>query len=206
MGFVENKKFYEGIVYEWNLPTGHSCPYAKSCKVSVNKETGKFKNESDLYYCYAAKPERFPGVRDSRWANFEKSKAGEIQIPKKAKHIRIHASGDFYSQKYFDLWLQIARENPSIEFWAYTKSLRFWIKRENEIPKNLELTASFGGHDDNLIIEKKLKNAQVFPRVQAVPASMPIDHNDSYARNKKVKAFALIDNSKVSKKGFIDER
>ena len=36
-------------------------------------------------------------------------------------------SGDFFNQKYFDMWLQIAKDNPTIEMWAYTKSLQYWV-------------------------------------------------------------------------------
>ena len=40
MKFIRNKKYYTGIVYEWNLPTGVTCPFAKECKVSVDRVTG----------------------------------------------------------------------------------------------------------------------------------------------------------------------
>ena len=59
--------------------------------------------------CYAAAAERFPGVRDARWRNLDAvKKAKDIvalinpAIPKKADRIRIHGSGDFFKQSYFD--------------------------------------------------------------------------------------------------------
>lgn len=198
MGFVKNTKYYRDTVYEWNIPTGSTCPYAKDCKVTVDRTTGKFKNESKEYYCYASKPERFPGVREHRWKNFEESKKGNIVIPKDCQRVRIHASGDFYSQAYFDLWLDIARKNPNIEFWAYTKSLRFWVKRKDEIPSNLVLTASYGGYDDNLIKEHNFKNVIVYKSKEDVPKERPIDTNDDYARMKDIN-FALVDNQKKGK-------
>ncbi len=41
--------------------------------------------------------------------------------------IRIHASGEFYSATYVDKWSEIARRNPGVTFYAYTRS---WRKAE----------------------------------------------------------------------------
>jgi hypothetical protein len=35
--------------------------------------------------------------------------------------IRIHATGDFYSQSYLNKWIEIAAALPSVDFYAYTK-------------------------------------------------------------------------------------
>lgn len=195
MKFVKNSKYYRGIVYEWNLPTGSTCPFAKECKVTVDRHTGKFTNESQQYRCYAASPERFPAVREHRWKNYEHVKAGKKPIlPKDCKAVRIHASGDFFNQAYFDLWVEVCKQYPHVEFWAYTKSLNYWIKRLPDIPRNLELTASKGGRLDNLIEQYNLKHTIVYNDTKDVPEGMPIDTNDDCARNKKIKVFALIDN------------
>lgn len=194
MKFVKNTRYYRGTVYEWNLPTGSTCPFALECKVTVDRHTGKFDIYRGQYKCYAAGPERFPGVREHRWKNFEHTKDGNKPIlPKDCKAVRIHASGDFYNQKYFDMWVEIANENPNVEFWAYTKSLNYWIKRINEIPNNLVLTASRGGRLDYLIDEYGLKNVTIFKSRFDVPNGMPIDTNDDWARTSNIN-FALIDN------------
>ncbi len=193
MKFVKNTKYYTGVVYEWNLPTGHTCPFASECLVKVNRQTGKFDNKSNLYRCYSANPERFPSVREHRWNNFEYVLNGNKPIlPKDCKSVRIHASGDFFNQKYFDMWLEIAMENPNIEFWAYTKSLKYWVNRINNIPNNLILTASYGGKNDELIQEYNLKHSIV---IKQPKEDMPIDVNDDYARKPNVN-FYLLDNFK----------
>ncbi len=198
--FVENKKYYSGVVYEWNLPTGSTCPFALECKVTVDRMTGKFDVKKGQYRCYAASPERFPAVREHRWNNFDYVRAGGIpEIPSKVKAIRIHAAGDFFNQKYFDMWVELAKSNPIIEMWAYTKSLRYWVSRINEIPDNLILTASYGGREDNLIKEYNLKNVKVYPNKEEVPEHRPIDYNDDWARKPLIN-FALLDNMKNSKK------
>jgi len=203
MKFIKNTKYYTGVVYEWNLPTGHTCPFALECLVKVNKETGKFENKSNAYKCYAAAPERFPGVRNHRWNNYEYVLNGNKPIlPKDCKAVRIHASGDFFNQSYFDMWIEIAKENQTIEFWAYTKSLKYWVHRLNDIPNNLVLTASQGGRNDELIEQYNLKNVIVYPRIDLVPNERPIDNNDDWAR-KPIINFALLDNQKVKKKSEI---
>lgn len=198
--FVKNKRYYIGTVYEWNLPTGTTCPFALECKVTVDRLSGKFDIKKGQYRCYAASPERFPAVREHRWKNFELVKQGIVPtIPKDCKAIRIHASGDFFNQDYFDMWLQIARDNPSIEMWAYTKSIQYWVNRLGLIPDNLILTASYGGRQDHLIEQYGLKNVKVYTGRLLVPADRPIDNNDTYARIPNIN-FALLDNMKVPKK------
>jgi len=193
MKFLRKTKYYEGIVYEWNLPSGFTCPFAMECLVKVDRHTGKFDNKSKAYRCYSAMQERFPAVRNHRWANFDFLRdGGKPEIPKKAEAVRIHMSGDFYSQDYFDMWLDICNENPKIEFWAYTKSLKYWVKRINEIPDNLILTASKGGRNDNLIDEYNLKNVEII-KTKEDAKEKPIDTCDDQARIPNVN-FCLLDN------------
>ena len=201
--FVRKTKYYRGVVYEFNLPTGTTCPFALECKVTVDRRTGKFDVKDGAYRCYAASAERFPGVRKHRWDNFEYVKNGGIpKIPNKCESIRIHMSGDFFNQKYFDMWVQLAKDNPNIEMWAYTKSVRYWVNRLGDIPNNLVLTASYGGREDNLIEEYNLKNVIVYPSIDDVPDDRPIDNNDDWARKPDIN-FALLDNMKVPKKSAI---
>jgi hypothetical protein len=200
--FIKNKKYYRDTVYEWNLPTGTTCPFALECKVSVDRLTGKFDIKKGQYRCYAASPERFPAVREHRWKNFELVKNNiKPDLPKDCKAVRIHAAGDFFNQAYFDLWIDIAKENPGIEFWAYTKSIGYWINRINEIPENLVLTASYGGRQDELIEKYNLKSVKVYPSKEAVPIGVGIDQNDDLARTPNIN-FALLDNMKVKKKSI----
>lgn len=201
MKFTRKTEYYTGVVYEWNLPTGWTCPYAKECLVKVNRETGKFTNDSDSYRCYAASAERFPGVRNMRWNNFTfASNGGVPELPKKAEHVRIHSSGDFFSQKYFDMWLQLCRDNPDVEFWAYTKSLKYWVARIDEIPSNLVLTASYGGKTDHLIEEYNLKHTIVIPSKKFMENDWPIDYNDDEARIPNVNFYLLDNNNKENRK------
>ena len=198
--FVKNKTYYTGTVYEWNLPTGSTFPFALECKVTVDRATGKFDIARGQYKCYAASPERFPGVREHRWKNFDFVRYGGVpSIPKGCKSIRLHAAGDFFNQAYFDMWLEIAKNNPEVEMWAYTKSISYWVNRIDNIPENLVLTASYGGKQDELIDWHNLKNVRVYSDPDQVPEDRPIDNNDDWARVPGVN-FALLDNFKHKKK------
>lgn len=210
MKFSKNTKYYDDIVYEWNLPSGHTCPSAIECLVKVDRKFGKFTNKSKSFKCYAA-AERFPNTRELRWSNFESATKGILpEITLKMNAIRIHASGDFFNQEYFDLWLETCKKHPNVEFWAYTKSLNFWINRIDEIPSNLTLTASRGGKFDDYIEEYNLKNVRVVdPNLVKMTSTNKciwnnkeylIDFTDDIARLPKIKDFLLLDNNKKLKK------
>lgn len=201
--FIKNKKYYSGVVHEWNLPTGSTCPFALECKVTVDRDSGKFDIHRGQYKCYAASSERFPAVREHRHKNFDLVRGGGVPvIPAGCKSIRIHSSGDFFNQQYFDTWVKLAIDNPEVEMWAYTKSLQYWVNRINDIPKNLILTASYGGRQDELIERFNLKNVIVYKTIESVPKERPIDTNDDWARKPNIN-FALLDNTKFSKKKSI---
>ena len=194
--------YYEDTVYEFNLPAGHTCPQASQCLLKADRETGKMTHgRNQVFRCYAAMTERFPAVRDARWSNLEAIRASKdmvnlisTAIPKKANRIRIHGSGDFFKQSYFDAWLEVARLNPDILFWAFTKSVQFWINRLGTVPANLILQASRGGKQDRLIDEYNLKSATVYKTIALAKASgLPLDVDDKYACS-NLGSFALVDN------------
>lgn len=120
----------------WSLPSRKCCPYAtEMCKKK----------------CFAKKNETFTKVRESRERNLEETQK-ETFVKDMIKHfeyhlerlknrdkqiiVRIHTSGDFYSQEYFSKWVLIAKHfknNDKILFQAYTKSIRYvweWIVGE----------------------------------------------------------------------------
>ena len=66
---------------------------------------------------------------------------------RKPIYVRIHDSGDFYSPRYFRNWIAIARHNPDVRFFAYTKALPI-VQNNPGIPKNLFLVMSEGGKCD----------------------------------------------------------
>lgn len=188
-------------VYTFSLPAGHTCPFAQDCLSKANRSTGKIEDgPKTKYRCFAVSQEaRYRNVRDSRWRNFEllracRSSADRMaqlilaSLPEKARKVRIHVSGDFFSQEYFNAWVMVALERPNVTFYGYTKSVRYWINTHlfhihNE-PTNLVLTASDGTRDKNLVESYGLRQAVVvFSEAEAEDYAMEIDHDDSLAMN-----------------------
>lgn len=52
---------------------------------------------------------------------------------------RLHSSGDFFSQEYFDAWCEVAKRMPNVRFWAYTRTFSLDMSRR---PENLVVYAS----------------------------------------------------------------
>lgn len=108
-----NVKLEDSIAI-FNLPAIKSCPNCSMCAKT----------------CYAKKAEkRYPTVKACREANLQASMTGgfvadmvKLIVKSKAKVVRIHEAGDFYSQEYADKWSEIARLLPEIKFYAYSKS------------------------------------------------------------------------------------
>ena len=197
-----NKK----TIYTFSLPAGWTCPGAMECKSKVivtnNKSTIK-DGPHTLFRCFAASQEvlfanthaqRQFNLAALRGANGVAAKARLINssLPSSAEYVRVHVSGDFYSQEYFDAWLRVARNNPTVVFYAYTKSINYWVNRRDSIPSNFVLTASYGGRMDNLIDEYNLRSAKVvFSEQEAKDRGLKIDHDDSYAMSRGP-SFALL--------------
>jgi hypothetical protein len=186
----------------FSLPAGYTCPGALFCLTFADRITGTIKDGSEQEIrCFSANDEaRHTSVRTSRWRNFEALKAAGTReamlalilasLPKKAKIVRIHVSGDFFSEAYFLAWTDVARARPDIRFYAYTKSIHLWKKLQEFVPDNLILTASLGGKYD--AATTGLKTAKVvFEEEQAEALGLEIDHDDSHAYNGK-DSFALL--------------
>ena len=196
-------------VYSFDLLSGHSCPFAKDClaKVVIQDDGSKklVDGPDTEYRCFSASQEVvFPGVYNARSKNFEalrgKTKEQifsilESELPKDAGVIRIHVAGDFFNAEYFKAWVGLAILNPEILFYAYTKSLPYWVNNRDLIPENMILTASRGGRMDHLIEEDNLRSVKVvFSQYQARKLRLQIDHDDSHAAipAKAGKDFALL--------------
>lgn len=81
--------------------------------------------------------------------------------------VRIHDSGDFYSESYLYLWFAIAADNPQVLFYAYTKEVAMLKQHEAKAPINFRWLYSTGGLQDDLITADD-RRADVFPDEQAI--------------------------------------
>lgn len=150
-------------IFNFSIPAGNdkssgkiTCPFAGSC----------------LSLCYAKKGAyRWSNVERALSRRYEASKqenfveliTNELSKVKKGKqiYVRIHDSGDFYSPTYFAKWLEIALLNPSVRFYAYTKSHSF-IRGNFAIPENMDLIFSLGSTKDELINTETERHSKIF--------------------------------------------
>lgn len=182
-------------VYSFDTLAGHACPFALKCFAKVEITDGKRKmvdGPDQEFRCYAASQEvRLTNVYNKHAGNFErvrgKSSDQILSLLRKNKPsnmgvCRIHTAGDFISPMYFRGWLKFAESNPTILFYAYTKSLPYWVDMREDVPENLILTASYGGRRDDLIPEHRLRSAiVVHSEADAASLGLEIDRDDSHA-------------------------
>lgn len=139
-----NKKLPDTTMI-FNLPAVKTCPGKTSfCSTA----------------CYALKAERlYPQVYPARKHNLKLSLSEnfvELMTDKinsvlhKINTVRIHESGDFYTQAYLLKWYEIALRFPKLKFYAYTKSFMLDFIGK---PDNFVLIASF---DDSSTVQAKL--------------------------------------------------
>lgn len=191
-------------VWTFSLPSGHTCPGACACLAKVDFKTNRLVDgPKQEYRCFSASNEvAFRNTRDARRHNLKllsrhKTVAALAHallqdIPAVSGVMRVHVAGDFYSQAYFDAWMTVAAKTPHMKFYAYTKSIPFWINwinRNKKLPANFSLTASLGGKFDDLIRPYMITAEVVMHPDDA--KRKPIDHDDSHARSPK-KHFALL--------------
>ena len=193
-----------------SISAGITCPGSNACKAFVtikgNKRVLNRGNES-LFTCFAASEElRYPNVFNARRYNYQVIKSyvlnsdligltelinWNIQINKKnITKVRIHESGDFDNLLYLQAWLNVAKLNPGIKFYCYSKSLNLFL--EVLLPNNFYMVASYGGSYDHLIDTGYFPKYSkvVFSEEEAKKLNLQIDKNDSLCFENK--PFALL--------------
>ena len=196
-------------VYSFDLLSGYSCPYAKEClSKAVVRPDGKRKiqdGKDNEFRCFSASQEvQYTNVYNLRKHNFDTIRKADNMdlmlmdnLPKDAGIVRLHVAGDFFSPEYMWAWWLTASENPNTLFYAYTKSLRYWVDIVEEMPilDNLILTASYGGRNDHMIDSHNLRSSKVvFSEAEAEELGLEIDHDDSHAARPSMRDqdFALL--------------
>lgn len=196
-------------VYSLDLLSGWSCPFAEAClSRAVVGDDGKRKIRDGAkteFRCFSASQEvQYDDVYNLRNNNFEALRYlshDEMydmlsqHLPKDAGIVRIHVAGDFFNRAYMRAWIRVAVENPNTLFYAYTKSLRYWLELQDTMPDNFVLTASRGGREDHLISQHNLREARVvFSETEAYNMGLEIDHTDEHACRPSLRneSFALL--------------
>lgn len=200
--FGQGNAKLDSAIFTFSLPAGHTCPYARLCLAKASRDSGELEDGPDTEVrCYAASMEnRRPNVRASRWRNFDllrKARTKErmvalilASLSPFAGYVRVHDSGDFWSQTYYDAWLEVARQRPRSTLFFYTKALPFWVRRLQEVGDghtpgevpNFIPTASTGGRRDDLITAFGLRFAHIVKNEEeAKQLWLEVDHSDACA-------------------------
>lgn len=163
-------------MFVWNLPSVVTCPGATNwC----------------LRHCYNAddRGEKFPVLdwTENWWASINdgdslfRAISSQLSRAEKPCAVRIHSSGDFFSERYIDLWHRIISANPDVRFWAYTRS---W---------------ACSNMTNSLARLRRLANVQLFASVDdATTVSPPQEWRRSYVVYSEEDAATLVNTVKGS--------
>ena len=186
----------------FNLPAGKTCPGASLCKAfAVMGADGRTKvqdGSETVFRCFAASSEaQYPATFAARSENLVSiaqalldggvDAAADLinngiqnHRTRNTKLVRIHESGDFFNLAYLLAWIEVAKQNPDLKFYCYSKSLDLFVNQE--LPSNFYLTASYGGKFDHLIDEGFFirYSKVVMNDKEAEDLGLEVDHDDSH--------------------------
>ncbi|GAA4626850.1 hypothetical protein GCM10023196_036780 [Actinoallomurus vinaceus] len=176
----QNRELAGIKVWNWSLPalaarlrdgsTVRTCPAAGVC----------------AQVCYARQGTyRFPSVQARHLANLEYVLADldgwrrqmtdelhEMRFQGGDAWVRIHDSGDFFSDEYLLAWLRVMASARHVRFYAYTKEIaRFKKLVEPDPPKTFRWVYSLGGTEDHLVDLEADRVADVFPDAESIEAA-----------------------------------
>ena len=175
---AQNREMKAIGAWNWTLPawagrlpdgrTFNTCPSAGICRQVCYARHGTY---------------TWPQVRAKHHANlqfvlddlpgWEAAIIAELGARRfQGRWIRIHDSGDFFSDDYLAAWLRVCRARPGVQFYAYTKEVaRFRRLVEPAPPPNLRWVYSYGGTQDDALDPAVDRVADVFPDDAAIAAA-----------------------------------
>lgn len=154
-----NSKLKKTGTVSFNLPAFRSadgfavCPKAGGCATLCYARQG--------FYTFKS----VAAAREANLAVVRGDLARFVQLAKadlaKLKHttVRLHDSGDFFSQEYLNAWIEIIKQFPEKKFYAYTKSLHLDF---SAVPSNLQIIQSAGG-----LLDKQIDTSKSHSRIFA---------------------------------------
>ena len=197
-----NSELSELGIFVWSIPALvaksdefgliKTCPNAGICAALCYARTGRYKFNNVIgahtrnLETYLSGPDAW---KEKILQELTKKKFKETGIPHNfewksrddfdwwtlsgGKAVRIHDAGDFFSYKYLLDWIEIARKNPKILFYAYTKQVSWLKNAKNEgiIPRNFVYIFSMGGREDHLIDINDDRHDDIFPDEESLANS-----------------------------------
>lgn len=184
---TQNSELREDGVFCWTLPawagrfpsdgrTYNTCPEAGECRNLCYARSGTFQFSNVL----AAHQRNLRMVMDTPWS-WEQRMTRELTHRRYGRRwVRVHDSGDFWSDAYTTRWLRIMSATPNTGFYAYTKAVsRFKRLVEGKAPPNFLWVYSLGGTEDHLLDLERDRHADVFTDTDAMKAAGYADQSAS---------------------------
>lgn len=145
-------------VFNFGIPAYKSasgkltCPMADSC----------------VKFCYAKKGAYiWSNVQPAFEKRYELTKSDDFVnkmyeeiVKKKPDYVRVHDSGDYYSKKYLDKWIDIALLFPEVKFYSYTNMVQMFL--DTDLPSNFDVIFSDSGKQKHLIDPLKHRHTKIF--------------------------------------------
>jgi len=163
-----NSKLKKHKIFSFDLPPRITCVKCNCC-------------------CWAEKGHYTQKPKDKklRWKflhwltkqpDFESTMINSIKAKKSAAAIRIHGTGDYYSQDYIERWSKIIAALPKMKFYSYTKALHLDFKPLVDLD-NFTLIQSYGGEYDHLINPRK-PHAKIFKTKSELKSARYVDASE----------------------------
>ena len=145
-------------VFNFGIPAYKSasgkltCPMADAC----------------VKFCYAKKGAYiWSNVQPAFEKRYQLSKTDEfvnkmsLEITKKKPdYVRVHDSGDYYSKKYLQKWIDIALLFPEVKFYSYTNMVEMMLY--TSLPSNFDIIFSDSGRQKNMIDKIQHRHTKIF--------------------------------------------
>jgi hypothetical protein len=145
-------------VFNFGIPAYKSasgkltCPMADGC----------------VKFCYAKKGAYiWSNVQPAFEKRYELTKSDDFVnkmyeeiVKKKPDYVRVHDSGDYYSKKYLDKWIDIALLFPEVKFYSYTNMIQMFL--DTDLPSNFDVIFSDSGKQKHLIDPLNHRHTKIF--------------------------------------------
>ena len=119
-------------------------------------------------FCYAKKGAYiWSNVKPAFEKRYELSKTDQFVskmydeiVKKKPDYVRVHDSGDYYSKKYLNKWIDIALLFPEVRCYSYTNMVEMMLY--TDLPSNYDIIFSNSGKQKHLINERQHRHTKIF--------------------------------------------
>lgn len=187
------------VFFNFNLPAIKTCPSRGECEKFCYATQGRYifgsvVDSMEKHYLKSLQP-WFVDVMDEeiKWRN-RNARRKHCDL-----YVRVHDSGDYYSIAYARKWIEIAKRNPDVIFYSYTKCISMWhhLIDNSECPSNFRIIMSEGGKGDMKIRENDVKAIVINDLSEMTPEMTDATGNDMVALTARIIALPYHGSKKV---------